>query len=80
MRFHRRRVLADLNRPRVGLSEGDVSLDRHKCLRGRTLVMASGATGFSHSKPSGPSFDEVVERKMAALKFIEIPKEGSTDA
>lgn len=50
MRLHRRRVLADLHRHRLGMSEGDVSLDRHRSLRGRVLVMASGATGFQQTK------------------------------
>jgi hypothetical protein len=47
VRLHRRQVLADLHRHRLGMSEGDVSLDRHKSLRGRVLVMASGATAFA---------------------------------
>ena len=49
MRF-RRHALTDLNRPRVGLSEADVQLERRRSLRGRVLVMASGATAFNQSK------------------------------
>lgn len=49
MKLRRRVAFADLDRPRVGLSEGEVSLGQHKGLRGRVLVMASGATGFSYN-------------------------------
>jgi hypothetical protein len=53
MKLRRRAVFTDLSRPRVGLSERDVSLRQRESLRGRVLVMATGATAFSQTQKRG---------------------------